>query len=195
MTALALAIAAYAFAVLLVPDMRPPFLRDRVTMLPLAVYTHLAASAAALAIGPFQFSSQLRSRRLAMHRWSGRVYLISVLLGGASGFILAFASQAGVVAHMGFAMLAAAWLLTGIRAYQRIRLGDQTGHRRWMIRNYSLTFAAVTLRIYLPVALIAGAPFEQAYSAIAWLCWIPNLIVAERRWVHRAGPFGASPTR
>ena len=85
MTTLALAIAAYAFAVLLVPDMRPPFLRDRVTTLPFAVYTHLAASSAALAIGPFQFSSRLRSRRLAMHRWSGCVYVISVILGGSAG--------------------------------------------------------------------------------------------------------------
>ena len=29
---------------------------------------------------------------------------------------------------------------------------DIEGHRRWMIRNYALTFAAVTLRMYLPAA-------------------------------------------
>jgi Predicted membrane protein (DUF2306) len=52
-----------------------------------------------------------------------------------------------------------------------------------MIRSYSLTFAAVTLRIYLPVALASGVPFEIAYPAIAWLCWVPNLFVAERALV------------
>jgi hypothetical protein len=48
-----------------------------------------------------------------------------------------------------------------------------------MIRNFSLTFAAVTLRLYLPASLAAGLPFDTVYPAIAWLCWVPNLVVAE----------------
>ena len=52
-------------------------------------------------------------------------------------------------------------------------------HERWMIRSFSLTFAAVTLRLYIPIGMIAGFPFNQAYVAIAWLCWVPNLMAAE----------------
>lgn len=48
-----------------------------------------------------------------------------------------------------------------------------------MVRNVSLTLAAVSLRIYLPLSMLAGIPFELAYPAIAWLCWVPNLWVAE----------------
>jgi hypothetical protein len=48
-----------------------------------------------------------------------------------------------------------------------------------MIRSYALTFAAVMLRIYLPLSQVYGIPFEPAYQTIAWLCWVPNLIVAE----------------
>jgi hypothetical protein len=48
-----------------------------------------------------------------------------------------------------------------------------------MVRNFALTFAAVTLRLWLPTAIIAGAPFELAYPVIAWLCWVPNLLLAE----------------
>ena len=48
-----------------------------------------------------------------------------------------------------------------------------------MVRNYALTLAAVSLRVYLPLSMIAGADFGTAYAAIAWLCWIPNLLVAE----------------
>jgi len=59
-----------------------------------------------------------------------------------------------------------------------------------MTRSYALTFAAVTLRIYLPLSQVAGIPFEPAYQTIAWLCWVPNLIVAEwlilRRFVDAA---------
>ena len=42
-----------------------------------------------------------------------------------------------------------------------------------------LALAAVTLRIYLPVVAVAGLPMDIAYLAISWLCWVPNLLVAE----------------
>jgi hypothetical protein len=57
--------------------------------------------------------------------------------------------------------------------------GNLDLHRRWMIRSYALTLAAVTLRIYLPASMLLGIPFPVAYPAIAWLCWVPNLLVAQ----------------
>lgn len=49
-----------------------------------------------------------------------------------------------------------------------------------MVRNFALAFAAVILRLWLPAAVAAGVPFELAYPAVAWLCWVPNLLLAER---------------
>ena len=85
-----------------------------------------------------------------------------------------FASAGG-----GFAGLALAWLYTGLRAYLAIRGGEIGEHRKWMVRNFSLTFAAVMLRLYLPLSMLAGVEFIVAYAIIAWLCWIPNLVYAE----------------
>jgi hypothetical protein len=48
-----------------------------------------------------------------------------------------------------------------------------------MVRNFALTFAAVTLRLYLPASMAAGIAFELAYPVIAWLCWVPNVVLAE----------------
>jgi hypothetical protein len=48
-----------------------------------------------------------------------------------------------------------------------------------MVRNFALTFAAVTLRLWLPASIVSGFPFELAYPVIAWLCWLPNLVAAE----------------
>jgi hypothetical protein len=48
-----------------------------------------------------------------------------------------------------------------------------------MVRNFALTFAAVTLRLWLPVSTVSGVAFELAYPVIAWLCWVPNLVAAE----------------
>jgi hypothetical protein len=59
-----------------------------------------------------------------------------------------------------------------------------------MVRSFSLTLGAVTLRIYLPVSLALGVPFEVAYPIIAWAAWVPNLMVGE--WLLRRSPLGAT---
>jgi len=170
------------------PDMRPAFEANRI-----AIYLHVFAAFFALAVGPFQFSTRLRSARPALHRWMGRLYLgIGVLAGGISGFYIAFLAHGGAVSKAGFACLALAWLYTGLRAYLAIRARDITAHRRWIIRNFALSFAAVTLRIWVPLSFVAGLEFEAAYRAIAWLCWVPNLVFAELRF-NRASAGQESP--
>jgi uncharacterized membrane protein len=164
------------------PQMRATFEAHR-----LGIYAHVFASVFALALGPFQFSARLRTTRLALHRWLGRLYLgVGVLIGGLAGLYMAFHAFGGVPARLGFACLALAWLYSGLRAYMAVRSGDIASHRRWMVRNFALTFAAVTLRIYLPASMASGAAFEVAYAAIAWLCWVPNLALAELLFNRRA---------
>jgi hypothetical protein len=57
--------------------------------------------------------------------------------------------------------------------------GRYARHGRWMARSFALTFAAVTLRLYMPLASFLPVSGEDAYRAIAYLCWIPNLLIAE----------------
>lgn len=172
------ALVMYAFVPLgkfLHPDMRAAFEANRVI-----VYLHVFASSVALLLGPFQFMDGLRARQLNLHRWMGRLYLgVGVLLGGLAGLHMAFYAFGGLVSQLGFGGLALAWLYTGLRAYLAIRAKDVAAHRRWMVRNFALAFGAVTLRLWLPGSVAAGIPFELAYPAIAWLCWVPNLVVAE----------------
>jgi uncharacterized membrane protein len=187
---LSLGVAAYALVIYglrplgaaVHPQMRATFEAHR-----LGIYAHIFASVFALALGPFQFSARLRATRLALHRWLGRLYLgVGVLIGGLAGLYMAFHAFGGLASQLGFACLALAWLYSGARAYAAVRAGDIASHRRWMVRNFALAFAAVTLRIYLPAAMASGAAFELAYPAIAWLCWVPNLLVAELLFNRRA---------
>ena len=157
------------------PDMRASFEAHHAGIL----YAHVFVSAIALALGPFQFWAGLRAARPALHRWSGRLYLGSVAVGGVAGLLAAFGAFGGPVARLGFACLAAAWLFSAFKAYEAIRARDIALHRRWMVRNFALTFAAVTLRLWLPALFVAGVPMSIAYPIIAWLCWLPNLAVAE----------------
>jgi uncharacterized membrane protein len=175
---LSLGVAAYAAAIAASPESGPPFVAARVAETP-AMWLHIAASAWALAAGPWQFSLRLRQRALGLHRWLGRSYVAAVVVGGVSAIALAPGAQTGVVAGAGFGLLGVLWVAFTIVALVKIRAGDVTSHRRWMTRSFALTLAAVTLRVYLPSAFAAGVPFTTSYPVIAWLCWVPNLIVAE----------------
>jgi uncharacterized membrane protein len=197
---LSLAVAGYGLALyaflplgsMLHPEMRAVFLAH-----PVGIYTHVFGAAVALAIGPFQFASRLRVARPRLHRWLGRAYLgVGVLIGGSSGLFMAFHAFGGLVARLGFGCLALAWLYTGIRAYAANRAGDPITHRRWMVRNFALAFSAVTLRLYLPASIASGIAFETAYPAIAWLCWVPNLVIAELAFNRRRAdlPRGVAPS-
>ena len=163
------------------------------------IYLHIFSAVVALLLGPLQFSARLRQRYRQRHRWLGRIYLgVGVLLGGLSGLYMSVFAYGGPVAKLGFASLALAWLYTGFKAYQAIRAGAIEQHRAYMVRNYSLTLAAVSLRVYLPLSMIAGADFGTAYAAIAWLCWIPNLLLAEMFWNrdrNRSADLSVLPTR
>lgn len=146
---------------------------------PLGLETHIAASAFAMLIGPFQFLKVLRSRLSGIHRWMGRFYIAACLVGGVAGSIIALYSGGGLAAGLGFLSLALVWLFTTLMAWFSALRRDFAAHERWMIRSFALTFAAVTLRLYIPSVLILQWEFWPAYRIIAWACWVPNLVIAE----------------
>jgi uncharacterized membrane protein len=150
---------------------------------------HIAGGMGALLAGPWQFSNRLRARALNLHRWLGRIYLLSVALGSMAGLVMATVSKEGMPTHLGFGVLAVLWFLTGIAAYRAIRSGNVEAHRQWMIRNFALSLAAVTLRIELPIMFgILHWTFSLSFIIVSWLCWVPNLVAAE--WlVLRDRPF------
>ncbi|MEZ4674426.1 MAG: DUF2306 domain-containing protein [Caldilineaceae bacterium] len=154
----------------------------------LAILGHISGSLVALLLGPFQFLPRLRRQRwLGIHRWSGRVYLIGITVGGLFGLYVAQMAYGGVITHLGFTGLALFWLYTGYQAYRAIRRGDIQTHKRWMFRNYAATFAAVTLRLWLPLSMALGIDFTLAYRTIAWLSWVPNVLIIEW-WLQQRQP-------
>lgn len=179
MTVFAVLIALYALTVALVPGLRPPFVAELFGKNALGTLGHTAVGGLALACGAFQFSTRLRTERVAVHRTLGTIYVVAVVVSGTSALVLAPSSTGGPPAHFGFALLGVLWVTTAVVAYARARAGKHRAHREWMIRSYALCLAAVMLRLYLPAAQIMGFQFEDAYPVIAWMCWVPNLVVAE----------------
>ena len=145
---------------------------------PIGIYLHIFASLIALAIGPSQFNEKFRLNKIQVHRMLGKIYLISVLIGGLSGLYMSQYSFGGMISHSGFFTLAILWLATGYKAYHSIKNKNVQAHQYWMFINFALTFAAVTLRTGLGIGFASGTPFEVFYPYLAWLCWVPNLLVA-----------------
>lgn len=142
------------------------------------ILTHVFFAVLALATGPFQFIPAIRNRR-SLHRKLGYVYFTSVFLGGLAGLAMSFISSGGLTAHLGFGALAGLWLFSGYQALASVRRRDFQQHEAWAIRSFALTFAAVTLRIYLGLFFALGASFDVFYPVISWLCWVPNLVFVE----------------
>jgi nucleoside permease NupC len=105
--------------------------------------------------------------------------MIAVLIGWVSSIPVALHAQAGPASQAGFLALGVAWITTSSLGLLAAINRQFEEHRRWMIRSYALTAAAITLRIMLPISLLFGVPFKYAYPAIAWACWLTNLCLAE----------------
>ncbi len=148
---------------------------------------HVAGAATALLVWPVQFAPRLRVRAPWLHRWIGRSYVIGCLSGGLAGFVLAFGSTAGPIATVGFGTLAICWIAATVQGWRYAVTRRFDLHRAWMIRSFALTFAAVMLRLYLPIGPLLGLSFVEGYRATAFLSWIPNLIVAELYLRRKAG--------
>lgn len=159
--------------------MGEPVLAKRFTEYITPLLFHAGGGIIALLIGAWGFWGTFRNKYLNLHRWFGRIYLLAVLVGSLAGLYMALSAFGGLPSRIGFSMLGALWLVTGGLAYLRIRQGNVQVHREWMIRNYALTFSAVMLRLWLPLFMSLGYEFTEAYTSVAWLCWVPNLVVAE----------------
>ncbi|PYC76644.1 hypothetical protein C7C46_21950 [Streptomyces tateyamensis] len=162
---------------------------QRALPIQLAFYLHIVFAGVALSVGPFQFVRAIRRRWPTLHRWIGRTYVLAIAVGSVAAFVMSFVSQAGLVGLFGFGSLAVLWAWTTYRGYRAIRGRDVAEHRAWMIRSFALTFAAPTLRLWLGLLIGAQAlvgshatdqqMFDNAYAAVPFLCWLPNIVVAE----------------
>jgi uncharacterized membrane protein len=160
------------------PDQLETYLAYQVPLL-----AHIAGALAALVTLPVQLSTRIRASWPQVHRWSGRLYVFGVLIGGLGGLVMAFHAFGCWVSQVGFLLLAGFWLSTTAAGWRAARRRDLVAHRKWMTMSASLTLGAIMLRIYLPVAaglMAMGAPFEfvDAYRVVAWLSWVPNLALA-----------------
>lgn len=89
-------------------------------------------------------------------------------------------ANGGVFSQIAFCMLAVLWIYFTVMAIIKVIRKDYTAHRKFLIRSFALTLSAITLRAwkYLIIFYFDPGPMD-AYKIVAWLGWIPNLLIAE----------------
>ncbi|WP_299667968.1 DUF2306 domain-containing protein [uncultured Polaribacter sp.] len=141
-------------------------------------YTHIILGGIALLIGWIQFNKKFRTKNLKIHKSIGKIYVLCCLISGIAGFYIALHATGGISPKLGFLAMAIVWFFTTLFAFIAIKNGDVIKHQKLMIYSYAACFSAVTLRIWLPVLTIYLGGFLSAYKIVAWLSWVPNIIVA-----------------
>lgn len=179
------ALGTYRFALLGLPLAFPDMV-GHLDQRRVAFLLHISAAPVALVLGAVQLFPRLRARKPVLHRWVGRIYAVSILIAGVAGLVVAPGVEGGIVASLGFGVLAVLWLGITANAVRLAMLGRIAEHRRWMYRSFALTFAAVMLRLYLLGFMAAEFSYTEASVYLAWICWVPNLLFAE--WFVRRVP-------
>ncbi|MFK8007414.1 MAG: DUF2306 domain-containing protein [Saprospiraceae bacterium] len=144
----------------------------------ISFYSHISLGGVALLIGWSQFSKKLRNKYLQLHRLIGKIYVGSVLLSAIGGIYIGFFAAGGIISKVGFISLGIIWFYTTLKAFLEVKKGRIEQHKKMMIYSYAACFAAVTLRLLLPLLIVFFHEFVPAYQVVAWLCWVPNLLVA-----------------
>jgi hypothetical protein len=165
------------------PNFNSEFLRGRedyFSSYQWVFYPHIASGPASLIFGMILINKQFRLRFPKWHRFLGRIQVASILLLVApSGLWMAYYTATGIVAAIGFALLA---VLTGLCAALGWKAAVQRRfvvHRRWMSRCFLLLCSAVGLRLLVGLATVCGIQAEWVDPLASWASWIVPLAIFE----------------
>lgn len=148
-------------------------------------YTHVFSAIFSLLAGFTQFNSKILARYPKLHKYCGYIYVVVVLaLASPSGIFIGYYANGGLIAEISFIILGILWFSFTLKAVQLILKRDIKNHKLFMYRSFALATSAITLRLWkvILVYLFHPAPMD-VYQIIAWLGWIPNLLLVE--WMIR----------
>lgn len=146
-----------------------------------AFYCHIIGSSVILLAGFFQFSKKVYNNKV-LHRALGKLYVFGVLFFAAPGaYVMTLFINRGTGVFISFLLQNTLWVVFTLAAFLLVKNGRIDDHIKMMNRSYALAFGAVTLRFYIWLFTVLGngVNFHNNYLIIAFLSWVPNLILAE----------------
>ncbi len=117
----------------------------------------------------------------SFHRNMGKIYIFLILfLAAPSGIYMGFFANGGLFSKISFVILGLLWWFSTFKAYQLARQKRFKEHKQWMWRSFAFTLSAITLRMWKVIIVYLFHPNPMdVYQIIAWLGWIPNILIIE----------------
>ncbi len=150
-----------------------------------AFKVHVIASSFVLIAGFTQFFRIFRNKHPRLHRLSGWLYILTILIFALpSGFILALSASGGISTQISFILLCLFWGISTVLALYNALKKQWLLHRDWVIRSFALSLSALSLRTWKMVLYPLQPYFEwltpvHIYQLESWLGWVINLLIAE----------------
>jgi hypothetical protein len=143
-------------------------------------YLHIFAGMFCIGAALLQFSSYILKKRKRIHIWSGRVYVMVVLVIGApTGLYMSFFAKGSMAERGLFMFMAISWFFFTLKGFTTILKKHVLAHKIWMIRSYAMALTAVTFRVYYIILYLYDVPLTLNYEVSLWMSVVGNLMVAE----------------
>jgi uncharacterized membrane protein len=151
---------------------------------PFLTMAHIIPGLIFITLGPLQFVRALRIRRPGLHRWMGRLVLVSGMIIGCTALVMSPQMAIGganeTAATIFFAIL---FLFALVKAFLSVRQGNVALHREWMIRMLAIGLAVATVRpivgVFFATRSITHLTPHDFFGIAFWLGFTIHLIAAE----------------
>jgi uncharacterized membrane protein len=164
---------------------------------PFLTMLHITPGLLFILLAPLQFVRKVRSRKPKLHRWMGRVVLVSGIIIGSSALVMSPQMAIGGPNESAATMLfAIVFLVSLVKAFLHIRRGRVALHREWMIRAFAVGFAVATIRpivgIFFATSRLTHLTPRDFFGTAFWLGFTIQLMVAEI-WINYTRPRITAP--
>lgn len=147
---------------------------------------HVVPGMLFMVLGPLQFIPQIRARHIRLHRWSGRVFLVSGAVIGISALALCFRMPliSGANEAAATLLFGSLFLFALGKAYLHIRRLEIAHHREWMIRAFAIGLGIAMDRPVVSLFFAFSAmPVSEFFGIALWLCF-SSLFMAGEAWIN-----------
>jgi hypothetical protein len=149
---------------------------------------HFLGGGIILALGCIQLLPIVRTRVPAVHRFVGRVYLLSCLAAsiGGTAFVLLSGTIGGFYMDIGFGLYGVLMFVCTVQTFRHAIASNISVHRRWALRLFALAIGSWLYRMdygiwYELTGLVGHTDTFDGWfdNVMSFFFFIPNLFVVE----------------
>jgi hypothetical protein len=140
---------------------------------------------------PVQLSARIRQRFPHVHRWLGRALIIVGIAVGLTGYAMVVTPVGGAIELSAIVFYGTALLACLVMAWTRIRCGDVSHHREWILRAIAIVLGIATTRpvvaaFFLTSPLTQLSP-AQFFGVAFWIGFTSTALAGEGyvRWTRK----------